>query len=610
MKVFQASIPTVLALFALAAASCSKAPDITPANDTITIAPTENIKPECESGGDSKTVTFNATADWTATVQDAAEKDWVSITPTSGGAGEQVLTITVSRNRATSTRTAIVSLNCGVVSRKIVVTQMASDGNAPEADGFPAVWDFYAMGFTNATKAQATETPAAANWKTGVNDPTLKTTFGNAAAYMKVHAKEGLMLKSDMTVTLNPGIQACGLLEGDWYEFVIPVKDFKPTTEISVYGATGNAKSAVAFWMMDYSADGSTWYEAPGALDANEGSVSTKAHFWSTATTVSTKRTTYFGPADDSFHFHRFCCDKIGAIADGELHLRLRALKYSGAFDGSTAQKGWSDIKSFHVYLAQEKPNPLMKIVAHRGGYRENGLVACSRAALKATLAQNCCGSECDIMWTKDGDLTVVHPDDNNKILGLVPSESTLAQIKAAGSIGGGEDVPSFREYLQIINDPVLNPYGAQIWVDVKWINQTLSDKAVDVALEQAKEAGALDKIILMIKNPNYASKATEIWEKYGVEVAWNGKVESPASYGTHGWAQAPYASYAESAYWPPKTYTDAGVQVSIYNCASDVSGYADMYAKALQHYPTFKAIFVNHPLDLAQHLVAGGYEK
>lgn len=600
----------VMAACALALASCAKEPAAPQSEATITIPPTENIRPECESGGDTKTVNFNATADWTAKVQDAAEKTWISISPGEGGPGNQVLTIIVSRNRTASARTAIIALECGVVSRKIVVTQMAGSGDEPAADGFPAVWDFYALGYTNSTKTQALQAPAAANWKTGVDNPTLKTTFGNQDAYMKVYAKDGLMVKSDMTVTLNPGIQACGLVEGDYYEFVVPVKEFDSKTEISVYGATGGAKASAAFWMLEYSADGETWYEAPGAVEAKVGSVTTKAHFWNTPTTVDTRRTSYYGPADDSFHFYRFCCDRIGSIPEGELHLRLRALAFSGLFDGSAAAKGWTDIKSFHVYLSHDRPNPLAKVVAHRGGYMENGCVECSRAALKATLAQNCCGSECDIMWTKDDDLIVCHPDGNNQVLGLTPSQSTLAALQSAGSIGGGETVPSFKEYLEIIKDPVLNPYGAQLWVDVKWINQNLSDKAVDVALKQAREAGALDRIVLMIKNPNYAARAVEIMEEYGVEVAWNGKIESPASYGKYGWAQVQYASYVTSEYWPPKTYSDAGVQISIYNCASSLSGYSDMYSKALQYYPIMKAIFVNHPLDLIQHLVAGGYEK
>lgn len=573
---------------------------------SIYISPSENLQPVLEAYPGSCSVKFSATADWTASIKNAEQNQWLTVSPTSGGSGDFTLKISVTENNDQQ-RTAVVELRCGEQSRKIYVTQNKDEFRAK---GFPAVWDFYALGFDNTTKGEALEHPSASRWKSELDHPTLKTTFGNPSAYMQVYAKEGLYEKSGMKVTLNPGIQACGLLENDYYEFVIPVENFSPQTELSVYGATGGKNVSVAFWTLEYSADGISWYAAPDARKATEGSVTTNAHFWNTPTTVDSKRTIYYASADDSFHFYRFCCSKLSSIANGELHLRLRAQKYSGKFDGSTVEKGWSDIKAFHVYLASDKPNPLMKIVAHRGGYLENRHPENSRAALKATLAQNCCGSECDIMWTVDGDLVVAHPDDNNFINNLIPSQSTLEEIRKSGLLRNGETFPSFKDYLDIIMDDTLNPYGAQIWVDVKWITQELSDKAVDLALAQAKQKGALDRIILMIKNPNYVARALEIKNKYGVDVAWNGKITVPAAYGIYGWAQVRYTDYFESDYWPPTTYSNAGVQISIFNCSSNIKEYEPMYENALQYYDVMRAIFVNHPMDLAKHLVKAGCEK
>lgn len=597
-------------MFLLAAGGCSKTePDGT---GSIVIAETENLQPVLSFESGNCSVAFSASAAWTATVKNVAQAGWISVSPASGDRGDHVLRIAVRQNDG-DMRRAIIELKCGSDIRKISVTQNRSQGAA--SIGFPAVWDFYALGFDNSTKDQACAHPSAEQWKTSVENPVLKTTYGNPSAYMKVYAREGLTVKSDMTVTLNPGIQACGLLENDYYEFVIPVKDFTPQTEISVYGATGGKLTSVAFWTLEYSADGVLWYSAPDAAEVELGSVKTRAHFWNTPATVGDKRTVYYASADDSFHFYRFCCSRIGNIMDGELHLRLKAQKYSGQFTGESAQKGWSDIKAFHVYLAKDKPDPLMKIVAHRGGYLENGHPACSRAALKATLAQNCCGSECDIMWTKDGELTVCHPDDNNMINGLVPSLNTLSQIQQAGEIGEGETVPSFRDYLDIIMDDRFNPYGAKIWVDVKWINQELSDKAVETALAQAKERNALDRIVLMIKNRNYVDKSWDIYNRYGVEVAWNGEIAAPSAFGPYGWAQLPYSTYKGSDYWPPVKYSDAGMQVSVYHCPAGISGYRSMCDRndpgyILSYYPILKAIFVNHPMNLVQQLVRDGYEK
>lgn len=576
--------------------------------DYLIIPESENLNPVFEAAESECSVSFYASSEWTATVKNAQQTAWLKVKPASGVAGDHKLTITAERNEG-AMRMATAELRCGNDVRKIFVTQ---NKNEYAVEGFPCVWDFYALGFNNSTKEEAREHPSAANWKTDVANPTLSTTYGNTSAYLQVYAKDGLYEKDGMTVTLNPGIQACGLLTNDYYEFIIPVKNFSPQTEISVYGATGGKNYAAAFWILEYSSDGQNWYEAAGAQNANVGSVKTKAHFWNTQTTVDPngKRLCYYASADDSFHFYRFCCSKLNNIADGKLHLRLRVLPYSGKFDGSAPEKGWSDIKAFHVYLAKDKPNPLMKVVAHRGGYLENGAPACSRAALKKTLGQNCCGSEGDIMWTKDGDLIVAHPDEGGKVNGLVPHNSTLSQIRDAGTLSNGESIPSFNDYLDIIMDDSLNPYGAQIWVDVKWVTQAISDNALNTALSQANAKGALGRIVLMVKNQNYYDLSWDIMNKYGVEVAWNSTIADPKLYGPYGWAQVKYSDYVVSSYWPPVTYTDAGVQVSIYNCSSNLKGYEDMYVKALPYYPVLKAIFVNHPLDLVQHLVSGGYEK
>lgn len=476
-------------------------------------------------------------------------------------------------------------------------------------EGLPAVWDFYSLGFTNATKLDAQATDYARMWKTGEANPVCYATHGNAKAYVTPVAKEGLFLKSGMTVTLNPSVQACGLLKDDYYEFVIPVKKFKPSTKISVFGATGGAGGASAFWIMEYSSDGETWYQAPGAVNATVKEASATAHFWNTETTVNARRTTYAGPVDDSFHFYSFCCSEIGEIADGNLHLRLRSLGLSGRFDGTAAEKGWTDIKSFNVYLAEDRPNPLIKIISHRGGYLENKLPECSRAALKYTIAHNCMGSECDIMWTKDDDVIVCHPDGNGKVNGLVPKDHTLAEIQGAGKLSNGETVPSLREYLDIVSNTSINPYGTVLWLDVKWVSADLTEKVVNASVRIAKEMGACKYIAFLVKDKydNYPAMAENLKKEYGIEAAWNGQITAPGYYGKAGWAQVPFGSYLSSRYWPPTTYSDAGVQVSIYQTPGSIN-YNSVYESALPYYSVLKAIFVNHPIEVATHIIAGGY--
>ena len=100
------------------------------------------------------------------------------------------------------------------------------------------------------------------------------------------------------------------------------------------------------------------------------------------------------------------------------------------------------------------KPH-LYKVIAHRGGYLENGLAECSIASLKETIRERCYGSECDVMWTVDGQILVCHPDDSGKVNGLVPSKSTLADIRAAGKLSASGRSVSVQERI-----PAAGNYG------------------------------------------------------------------------------------------------------------------------------------------------------
>lgn len=69
----------------------------------------------------SKSVTVNASAEWTATTS----ADWCTVSPSKGGAGETVLTVSVSNNTVTSERTAVVTVTMGSVTREIAIKQAA-----------------------------------------------------------------------------------------------------------------------------------------------------------------------------------------------------------------------------------------------------------------------------------------------------------------------------------------------------------------------------------------------------------------------------------------------------------------------------------------------------
>lgn len=261
----------------------------------------------------------------------------------------------------------------------------------------------------------------------------------------------------------------------------------------------------------------------------------------------------------------------------------------------------------------QQNGNPaaahLYKIVAHRGGYLENGLPACSVASLKKTISQFCYGSECDIMWTADNDVIVCHPE-NNMINGLVPSSHTLAEIQAAGLLSNGEKVPSLRDFLAVVTDRNINRHGTKLWLDVKGSNAELQEKVMKRAAEIAKECNASAYVEFLVPSGySYTSIKTYMTSNYGINCAWNGHIAAASAYGEGGWAQLPYSDYRSSAYWPPTALMDAGVTLSIYHTPSKVGSCASFYKDVFPYYGRMKAIFVNFPEDTIDQLVKGGYE-
>lgn len=92
---------------------------------------------------DSKTSTdtqeqikFTATSAWTAWIKAAtdqrsggSEVDWLTLSAYSGPAGEQSLTLTISPNTGTTSRKAVITIECGGQSLTITVEQAGSDSS-------------------------------------------------------------------------------------------------------------------------------------------------------------------------------------------------------------------------------------------------------------------------------------------------------------------------------------------------------------------------------------------------------------------------------------------------------------------------------------------------
>ena len=214
-------------------------------------------------------------------------------------------------------------------------------------------------------------------------------------------------------------------------------------------------------------------------------------------------------------------------------------------------------------------------------------------------------------MWTADNDIVLCHPDDQYMINGLVPSASTLAQIRAAGKLTNGEQMPSLADFLAVLADKNSNPLGTKLWIDVKGNTTDLQDKVMKRAAEIAKEMNACEFVEMLVPYgySAYASLAATMKSQYGINCAWNGRYVTPGAYGNGGWCQVPYGNYRVSEFWPPTGYFNAGVTVSIYQTPSSASSYTSFYNDIKEYYPQLKAIFVNHPQYIIEKLIKDGLE-
>ena len=131
---------------------------------------------------------------------------------------------------------------------------------------------------------------------------------------------------------------------------------------------------------------------------------------------------------------------------------------------------GWAD----NEVKPLEKPNNI--VVAHRGAVKEFGVPDNSLASLRKAISLNCYGSECDIYWTKDNNVIVAHANSECKINGLYPWENTVAQLRSAGKLSNGENLPTLQEYIEVA---VKEGKCTKLILDIKYIGYptTLSEK-------------------------------------------------------------------------------------------------------------------------------------
>lgn len=95
---------------------------------TITFTGTTGVpSPVIEEEGGFSEVGFKASSSWTATVSESRGIDWLTVSPTSGDAGDAVIIVTAQPNPNYEERNGAVTIACGGKTRTFTVSQKQTD---------------------------------------------------------------------------------------------------------------------------------------------------------------------------------------------------------------------------------------------------------------------------------------------------------------------------------------------------------------------------------------------------------------------------------------------------------------------------------------------------
>lgn len=243
------------------------------------------------------------------------------------------------------------------------------------------------------------------------------------------------------------------------------------------------------------------------------------------------------------------------------------------------------------------------KIVAHRGGSSECGSPDNSIAALKYAMSLKLYGSECDIYWTKDNDVIVAHADDKYKVNGLLPWESTVTEIRLAGRLKNGEQIPTLSDFLSTV---MVKDNCTKLILDIKYTSpNSYASKAVSRACEIIKEKNATKFCeFICTGNESVAITAANCQTAYGIPVGWMAN-QAPSYVKSKGFT---WANLSCKSYMTPygvrsiDEFVNADMEISVFNV--DKAGSSDSNAVTsdsdvkyyLDNYSKLRFITTNYP--------------
>lgn len=235
-------------------------------------------------------------------------------------------------------------------------TKIVSDPDALP-DGLPVGWNFYALEMTGPTVRGSKYDYS---WTVDATNPTAETNPLDAHRVLSSSGNENAYLTAKATVTstgnytFNPGIQIRGLMENDYFLFVIPVKNISADEKLTVEASMGSAGSGPGYYALEYSSDNTTWKLAEGSTLMTVFGASAQVHYYVPTENTSSERTSYNKETDKGYRKYTFPLTGIDTIYDGNLYLRLRVCmnrRSNGSESTNAIASAWADLKGFEVTL-------------------------------------------------------------------------------------------------------------------------------------------------------------------------------------------------------------------------------------------------------------------
>lgn len=285
------------------------------------------------------------------------------------------------------------------------------------------------------------------------------------------------------------------------------------------------------------------------------------------------------------------------------------------------SQPDWSQYPDPSVTEKEDglkKPlEPVANVVAHRGGSAEGKCPDNSLASLRYAISLGCYASECDIYWTKDDNVIVAHADGQCMINGLHPWEATVAEIRAAGTLSNGEQIPTLGEF---IDEVMKDGSSTKLWLDIKNITSpsTLTQypiSAVKRSCEIIAEKGAKHFVeFICTSNSTVMTQAFAYASLAEVNIGWMAN-QSAATYQSKTYKWANLAASSMTKMWGGsgartlEEFENAGIPLSIFNIDMQAGdGNAVYDGNAVKQYVNnasrFKALCTNYPSWLINQLV------